>query len=303
MFPSSNQSPTDSSLPSDAEIEAIAALESLPPQDDPDEPDARRKGWLPKEEFEGDPSKWVDAKTFIERGDKFTRNLQRKVADLERKLSDFEGTRAQYKKFMEEQVAKKDAELKTAINALRVQRSQAQSEGDHDTAIELEDRIEALQTSRKEVSDLQAQKPETPAQNPSDAEAQRQRGLHPAILDEWVEDGNDWFKTDAKLRDYAIQVAEELHRQNVPERGRKFLDLIADRMSEEFPRKFASKRTAPSSGVESSSRSASSRTPTPSAAKGRTARDLPAADLAIMRDLVRGGYTTEKDFLNSYFGR
>ena len=34
----------------------------------PVEQEARTLGWVPAEEFKGDPNRWVDAETFVERG-------------------------------------------------------------------------------------------------------------------------------------------------------------------------------------------------------------------------------------------
>jgi hypothetical protein len=178
--------PTPEATRSPADIESELAtlpgitLQDLPPEDDEDDDDghgfanpdsddsaalvreaetsASRKGWLPKHLYKGDPKTWVPADVFLERGERFASNLQREVADLRRKLEDFEGTKKAFQKFHEETLARKDAELKEAIAALRVQRSQATAEGDHEGAVALEDRIELLREQQREVKTL----PRTP---------------------------------------------------------------------------------------------------------------------------------------------
>ena len=41
------------------------------PQVDSYEDEARNQGWKPKDEYEGDPTKWRPAKDFVERGELF----------------------------------------------------------------------------------------------------------------------------------------------------------------------------------------------------------------------------------------
>src|SRR5260370_13868990 len=63
------------------------------------ESEASRQGWVPRDKYRGDAAKWVDAKTFVERGERFASHLQREVASLKQKLEDFEGTKAAFVKF------------------------------------------------------------------------------------------------------------------------------------------------------------------------------------------------------------
>ena len=288
------------SLPTESEIELLQGAEDptpAPTAPDPEEAAARRKGWLPKSEYQGDPDKWVDAATFIDRGNKFNKNLQREVEALKQKLADFEGTKAAFRKFHEETLAKKDAELQAAINALRVQRSQATQDGDHETAIALEDRIDELKAERKAFSAVEAVQPPpadptTPA-NPA--------GLHVEVLNEWIDDGNTWFREDTKLQAYAVSVGEDLIRSGEKLRGRKFLDKVAEIVAEDFPRKFKQRSiTTPASPVSSSTPSRS----TPSAGtRPRTEADLPPEDLKLMRQFIKEGWTTKEKFLAGYFSR
>ncbi len=283
------------SLPSerDLELQELDPPAPTPPQDE-SEATARRKGWLPKSEFSGDPSKWVDAKTFIERGDNFNKNLQREVAALKQKLADFEGTKTAFKKFHEETLAKKDKELQAAINALRVQRSQATQDGDHEAAIALEDRIDELKSERaafKKV-EVEQQAPAATAANPA--------GIHAEVMNEWIEDGNSWFREDAKLQAYAVAVGEDLIKSGEQLRGRKFLDKVASIVAEDFPRKFRQRQAATPTASPVEASSAPSR-----AVPGKrySEADLPAEDLRLMKQFIKEGWTTKEKFLAGYFSR
>ena len=198
--------------------------------------EASRKGWVPREQFKGPADKWVDAKTFVERGERFNVNLQREVQQLKEQIASFEGTKKAFAKFHEETVAKKDTEMAEAIASLRSQRSAAIREGDDDGAVALEDRIDLLKEQRKELAEPVKQEavPTAPVVGAS------------LIMEEWIADGNQWFQDEPKLRDYAIAIGDQMMKDGETVRGRKFLDLVAAKMAEEFPRRFrAMEKAAP----------------------------------------------------------
>jgi hypothetical protein len=300
--------PADTPLRTSAEIEAeLDGIDNntsdLLDEDIVDEPatdtqseaesEAGARGWVPKNQYKGDPNKWVDAVTFLARGQRYSSNLQREVEQLKKQLADFEGTKKAFVKFHEESMAKKDQEIKEAISALRVQRSQATREGDDDLAIQLEDRIELLREQQKEVKAIPATAPIADNLAPEEV-------ANP-ILQEWIEDGNSWFKDDPKLRDFSVKLTEEMLRTGEPLRGRRLLDKVSERMKEEFPRRFrtAATTTTNKNLVESGSPGTGGSTP----GSGRSERELPAEDRAIMKQLIAGGFTTKEKFLQSYFSR
>lgn len=265
--------------------------------------EATRKGWVSKEEFTGDKKRWVDAATFLERGERFNKNLQREVQQLKKQLETFEGTKKQFIKFHEETLAAKQSELDTAISALRVQKSQATADHEHEQAVALEDRIDLLRGQKaeltKEAAALKSDELDKPAAaTEEDAEALgAARMAQNAAVQEWVEDGNEWFKDNPKLRAYAVSVTEEMLKDGEKARGRKLLDLVAERVKADFPRSFKSD-AQPRNNVESGSGRGGK-----GPAGGKSERDLPAVDRQIMNDLIAGGYTTKENYLASYFSR
>jgi len=266
--------------------------------------EATRKGWVPKEDFTGDEKRWVDAKTFLERGERFNKNLQREVQQLKSQLASFEGTKQQFIKFHEQTLAAKQSELDAAISALRVQKSQATADHEHEQAVALEDRIDLLRGQKadltKEAAALKSDQLDKPAEG-TDEELEARgaaRMAQNAAVQEWVEDGNEWFKDDPKLRAYAVSVTEEMLKDGEKARGRKLLDLVAQRVKDDFPRSFKTD-AQPRNNVESGSGRGGRSGP----AGGKSERDLPAVDRQIMNDLVAGGYTTKEKYLESYFSR
>ena len=261
---------------------------------------ARRKGWLPKDQYKGDPKTWVDAETFLDRGEKFNANLQRELASVKERLGKQSETFQKLAKFYQETLAQKESELQSAIAQLRVQRSQAQADGDHETAIQLEDRIDLLKEAQSKVKDERkaaVEEQKTPVAEPPPAEDPMQN----PVLQEWIADGNEWFRDNPRLRAYSLKLGEQLVAAGATARGRKFLDLVSEKMREEFPRTFREATGGSSNALQLESTNSAAARGGQHAAK--TERDLPEEDRRLMNQYVKEGWMTKEAFLKSYFSR
>ena len=263
--------------------------------------EARRKGWRPESEYTGPEGKWVDAKTFVERGERFTKKLENEISTLKSQVASFEGTKAQFRKFFDDQMAKRDKEHTEAIQALRVQRSQATRDGDDELAVELEDRIEATREQQRalksEATAAAAERTETPA-------SETAATTSPVLLD-WIAEGNEWFQTDEVLTKHAIEVGKQMRKDGEKAIGRKFLEIVKEQVKSDFPRRFKELEGGSGQRQNASGGAGQGGTGTGNQAgyNGKTERDLPAADLAIMRQFVKEGLYTKEAFLKSYFTR
>ena len=258
------------------------------------EHEAGRKGWVPRDQYKGDSTKWVDAKTFLERGERFTSNLQREITDLKDKVASFEGTKAAFTKFHDEAMTRKNAEIKEAISSLRIQRSAAIRDGEDEEAIELEDRIELLREQQVELKKPVVQEA-TPEAKPAEVTTAPQTQV---VLDEWIEDGNQWFNAEPKLRDYAIAIGDNMMKNGETARGRKFLDKVTEVMKQEFPRRF---RKQAGDTPRTPNQVEGADTNHKGANTGKSEKDLPEADRALMKQFITEGWTTKEKFLTSYF--
>jgi hypothetical protein len=259
------------------------------------ETEAGRKGWVPRDQYKGDPAKWVEAKAFLERGERFTANLQKEVAALKDKVASFEGTQKAFIKFHEETVARKNQEIKDAISSLRVQRSAATREGDDELAVQIEDRIELLKDQQAELAkppeQVKPDEPQVPEVKP--------KNVTNPVLDEWIADGHKWFEEDPVLRNYAIVIGDTMMKNGETVRGRKFLDKVAEKMREDFPRKFRQQSEDPAAPRVNAVEGAGNQPRVNSAAK--TEKDLPEVDYQLMKQFIASGWTTKEKFLKSYF--
>ena len=266
--------------------------------------EASRKGWKPEAQYTGPEGKWVDAKTFVERGERFTKKLEDKVSSLERQIANFEGTKAQFRKFFDDQMAKRDKEHSEAIQALRIQRSQATRDGDDELAIELEDRIEA---TRKQQALLKTEAEAAATERTEGASAAAGNEPNP-VLDEFIADGNQWFKDDEALAKHAIAVGKQMRADGEKATGRKFLELVKSQVRDDFPRRFkeidaAAGTSQRQSATGGSGRTGGSAADTTGGYNGKTERDLPPEDLTVMRQFIKDGLYTKETFLKSYFSR
>ena len=263
-----------------------------PSDDTPDyEADAIAQGWKPEAEYKGPPGTWVDAETFVQRGLQINSKLRGELRKLQSQIASFEGTKAQFVRFMKEQMAAKDREHKAAIDALRIQRSEASSEGNHELAVELEDRLEAAQEARQKFkTEAEAlEKPETPPQT----------DLNPIYVD-WVANGNSWIQKDSVLAAAALAIGTALREEGDTTQGRAFYNKVKEAVMQEMPERFqrvTGITVRPSTEGVGQSGTGSPRSGSYNAT---TERDLSEGDRKVMDQLVNSGLITKEQFLKDY---
>ena len=251
------------------------------------EKEAGRHGWVPKSMYKGDPAKWKPAQEYLDAGLRYNKNIKAELEDLKTKYAHLEKTGQAFAKYHEEAMARKDQELKDAIAETTRKLREAVRDGDDNLADTLEARKELLQEERANLK-----KQEAPVE-PSAANVQMPSEVNPVVKD-WIEDGNEWFNTDPELRNYALEVGKQLRAQGEKAMGRKMLDLVAAQVREDFPRRFKKQQTSRQSQVETSDTTGAS-------GSAYSVHDLPAEDLALMKEFIAKGWTTKERFLKNYF--
>lgn len=106
---------------------------------DPYESEARKHGWKPLEEFDGDTSNWRDAKNWLDRKSFFDRigNQNKKIKELETALRDLAGH------------SKKIAEVERAriLNGLKNEKRAALENQDIDRVMEIDEQLEVARNT------------------------------------------------------------------------------------------------------------------------------------------------------------
>lgn len=262
--------------------------------------EASRKGWVPKHKFKGPEAQWKDAATFLRDGQQFNSSLQSELNRVKRELEEFKGTAKQFAEFQQRQIEARDGEIAGLVKKLKTEQRAAIRDGDDDAADAIEDRIELLQEERGKV---RKQLEET-KQTPSPAADPNANGMgvdeqgntqNPVILG-WIADGNDWFQKSKPMRDYAFAIANEMIQGGETRRGRPFLDALAERMKEAFPRQLGEGRQDPTNRGSMAESGSSS-----NSGGGYTEADLPEEDRKLMERGIREKWTTKEKFLTNYF--
>jgi len=223
---------------------------------------ARKQGWTPKEEFKGDPEKWVDADTFVERGKEINSILRKNNARLEEKLEKMSTTVEKFKDYYANiekrayEKAKADLEKK-ALEAVE--------EGD----------VEAYSEIKKQQEELEEPVIETqaPDANP--------------VFDEWVSE-NKWYLDDKELHVMADGYGQLFSEQGYS--GKALFEEVKKQVMKRAPEKFGKKSGSPS--VEAGG-------PAPKSG-GRTFADLPKDAQQACNDFVKAGLMTQKEYLKNY---
>ena len=179
---------TADALPAGDVIDAALADQQTGERDY--EAEARHHGWTPKEDFKGDPNKWVDAETFARRADEVMPFLQKQNKALKRDIDELKRTMKQANEFYSK------AEERAYNRAL------AEVQAKHDEAVETGD-VGAARKAMAEMRNLDKEFEAKPAETPAEDDSDARR----AELAEWVE-ATGWYGTDEQRTKYADMQAD-----------------------------------------------------------------------------------------------
>lgn len=236
----------------------------------PVEDRARDMGWRPKEEFKGDESRWVDAETFVKKGEEVLPIIKANFKKTEAELIALKKDVAEFRKYHSE------TEKRAYARALRdLEERQAE-------AVEAND-LKSVRAITKEITDLsknvRTDGDDNPYATPDHAKA----------VSQWKGE-NPWFESDSVMTAAARVVADELEAAGV--RGTEQMAEVAKRIRAEFPHKFENERRRAPAAVESSTQTRKA---------GKTAADLPPEARSQMQKWVKSGLLTEKQYLKDFF--
>lgn len=180
------------------------------------EAQASKIGWRPKEQFRGDPDRWIDAKTFVERGEQVLPIVKAELKKTKQEMAEVRAAAQEFYKLTEEAANRREAEWKEKYGQAVQDKAAAITKGDGEAAIEAEAR----------QKDLEASRPEPKKEEPK---------LHPSFV-AWKE-RNDWFGTDEERTDMAHAIGLRLTRKGL--QGDEFfkeLDAAMETRTQPTPR-------------------------------------------------------------------
>ena len=249
----------------------------LPPEENVDwEGKAREMGWAPKEQFRGDPGKWVDAKTYVERGEHFIPLLQSAKRELQGQVAQATSENADLRRQLN--VANKAIEeLRTEFkgNSLETAETRKNQLYDDIAAAREENDVRKELTLREELDNLNVEirgLKTTPTKTPVEPPASTGEEWRSNPILQGFLTNNPWFGKDQEKSNMALGYMNYLNSD--PESKawtpqQKF-DAVSRRIGELFPEPGNPRRNA-------AAKAEGGRTDTSGGGGGRSYSELPAA--------------------------
>lgn len=194
------------------------------------EKQARALGWRPKEEFEGDTSKYVGPDEFLRRQELFDhiKSQKKQIARLEKQQKEI----AKYVKSLTE------SEYTKQLAALKAQRQLALEDGDVDRADKLNDSIADMQVARKQEeseqeADAEEYDAESKAKNEEALEQAKQDNQR--VINAWM-GANPWYNSDPELHDLADDFAELFAKKHPEKTLNELLEFVDKKIAKLVPK-------------------------------------------------------------------
>jgi hypothetical protein len=250
-----------------AEENIVAPEGNTPaPEDKPQlsaaEQQAMEQGWVPQDEWEGDPEQWRPAKEFLDRGELFKKieDQNRTIKEFKRALDDLKGHHAKTR----------ETEYARAIQALKAQKIAALEEGDAAAVVKLDDQIDLVKDEQSKLKQA-ANEPQQDQPNPE--------------FTNWV-DKNKWYETSQPMRAYADALGRDLAYKGLT--PSEVLREVEKQVREEFPQKFRNANRDKPGAVEGSTNKG-----------GKSGGEITLSDdeRRVMQRFVRTGVMTEKEYM------
>lgn len=243
--------------------------------------EARAAGWRPKDEFKGEESRWVDAETFVKRGEEWApyvrANTQRLEEAIKAARQENKELRKTVKDFADHHTKVEQRAYERAVRDLLARQDEAVQAGD----------VQEVRAITKEMADLAAEAaPGRSTQHPN--------GWTPDYAEavEVFQEENPWFQKDKAMTAFAIALDQELAEQGKSYSAR--FKEIAKQIKEEFPHKFENPNRARAAAVGDGAPAAGRRS-------GRSFSDLPPDAKAMCDRFIKNGFIkSREDYVKNF---
>lgn len=237
------------------------------PEPTANEVEARHAGWVPKDEYQGDENKWVDADEFIRRGPLFEKinSTGRELKEVRKALEQLKAHHNQVK-----EIAFKDA-----IAALKAEKKQAFIEGDPDKIVAIDERIDDAKEKQRAFEAQQAVEIAQSVQTQINPEFQA-----------WT-NRNSWYDTSKPMRAFADALGIELHQSGLS--PSEVLKRVEAQVKEEFPNKFRNANRDKALTVESGGKGTGK--------ASSSHYNLTDTERSVMNTFIRQGIMTAEQYV------
>lgn len=231
----------------------------------PIEVQAREMGWVPKDEYTGDPTKWKSAEVFVA--------LDEPIRRIESQSQELKQVRRALDALKEHHTKVRETEYKRAIEDLRDKRKQALVDGDIDKFDRIEEQLEIAKeefTAIKQEANTQPEPVEV---------------VNPEFRS-WL-NKNPWYESFSYMRQFADDLGVKLHRQGLSRE--EVLKRVEAETRKEFPNRFTNPNKEKAPDVETGGNK--------SGGKRGESIELTDQERNIMNTLVRSGTVTKEQYI------
>lgn len=228
------------------------------------EEQAHNQGWVPKDEWEGDPEQWRPAKEFLDRGELF-----KKIDEQNRTIKEFKRTMDE---FSQHHKKVRETEYKRALEDLKTQKKEALREGDADAVVDIDDKIALVREAQTEPIPQVRQSEPDPQNN--------------VIFAAW-KNRNGWYESNKAMRAYADRIGNDLGAQG----GISPSDLLA-KVESEVKKEFADRFKNPARDKPGNVEGSTNR-----GGKSKDSFTLTEEQRRVMNRFVKAGALTEEAYI------
>lgn len=244
---------------------------------------AMEQGWKPLDDWTADghdPEEHRSAREFLDRGEllgkiKTIGAENRKFQEMMQHLS------AQNQRVFQ-------AGYEKALTDLKAQRAQAMKDGDIDTALQLEDKIDQTKDAIRALKTPAREVPQGPS----------------PVYQEWLKD-NSWYLSDRVMHNFTNAIAGDYGLANPGASEQEVYEYIDKELRRNFPDKFRPKsavRSAPQpDGQGRKAGSASGANKSGKDAFDELVSQFNELDARAARNLVKQGYVTKEKYVEDYY--
>lgn len=211
-----------------------------------DEASASKIGWVPSDQWKGDPAKHKSAKDFLEATRTSLPLVKAQRDRLQSQVEELQGV-----------VLKNQNDMKTVVSVLsnqfqeKIKQQREEMDARYAEAVALGDR-DAIRASMKEQRDFEAAQRQAATQATQAAPAQTQQAAPvPQFFTDWLE-RNTWFRSDKEAAAAAQAISVVLEKDGYT--GKALLEKTEERMRERMPGLFAEEQRGRESRVEGATR-------------------------------------------------
>lgn len=204
---------------------------------------ARRWGWKPKEDFKGDPAKWVDAVAFFQRGLENPAILLERQQVMDRKMTGLEQRLGQQSTELQaaRQAVTEMTEMLRRADERGYKRARAELLEQRDKAIETGDKatVHAIDAGLAELDETKPKPAPTradPAKQSNVVEPAARVEVQPEVQAFYTD--NPWYTTDQEMRRFADRIHVGLFKSDPNLTLAENLKIVADEARARFPDKF-----------------------------------------------------------------